>query len=40
MSNTPSHGYLAVPQNGHGAGVLILHIWWELTGFLQSTLAG
>jgi carboxymethylenebutenolidase len=24
-------GHLAVPQRGHGLGVLVLHAWWGLT---------
>lgn len=26
-------GYLAVPEGGSGAGVLVLHAWWGLTPF-------
>jgi len=40
MSNAQFHGHLAVPQNAHSPGILVLHIWWELTGSFQSTLAG
>src|SRR5919112_3298130 len=29
-------GYLAVPQRGHGPGVLVLHAWWGLTPFFKS----
>jgi len=36
MHNAQIHGYLAVPQSGHGPGVLVLHAWWGLTGFFQD----
>ena len=29
-------GYLAVPQRGHGPGVLVLHAWWGLTPFFKN----
>ncbi len=29
-------GYLAVPQRGHGPGVLVLHAWWGLTPFFMN----
>src|ERR671915_1714165 len=29
-------GYLAVPQRGHGPGVLVLHAWWGLTPFFEE----
>jgi len=29
-------GYLAVPQTGHGPGVLVLHAWWGLTPFFKN----
>jgi carboxymethylenebutenolidase len=33
----PNHNrYLAVPPSGKGAGVLVLHAWWGLTGFMRD----
>ena len=29
-------GYSAVPQRGHGPGVLVLHAWWGLTPFFKN----
>ena len=29
-------GYVAVPQRGHGPGVLVLHAWWGLTPFFKN----
>jgi carboxymethylenebutenolidase len=29
-------GYLAVPAEGHGPGVLVLHAWWGLTPFFEG----
>ncbi len=29
-------GYLALPERGHGSGVLVLHAWWGLTPFFED----
>ena len=29
-SDRTGSGYLAIPQRGHGPGVLVLHAWWGL----------
>jgi carboxymethylenebutenolidase len=30
------NGYLAVPEQGSGPGVLVLHAWWGLTGVFKQ----
>ena len=30
------NGYLAAPQTGQGAGVLVLHAWWGLNAFFRG----
>jgi carboxymethylenebutenolidase len=29
-------GHLALPEKGHGPGVLVLHAWWGLTPFFEG----
>ena len=31
-------GYLAMPTNGTGKPVLVLHAWWGLTDFFKALL--
>jgi carboxymethylenebutenolidase len=35
-SPSAGSGYLIVPENGHGPGVVVLHSWWGLTPFFKS----
>ena len=30
------NGYLALPPSGRGPGVLVLHPWWGLNGFVRE----
>ena len=36
MTETQPDGYLALPKNGVGAGVLVLHAWWGLNDFFRD----
>ena len=36
MTQIQPNGYLALPKNGQGAGILVLHAWWGLVGFFQG----
>ncbi len=36
MTDDPKSQYLAMPETGNGAGVLVLHAWWGLNGFFRS----
>ncbi len=36
INGTTVAGYLALPERGHGPGVLVLHTWWGLTPFFEE----
>jgi carboxymethylenebutenolidase len=36
INGTTVAGYLALPERGHGPGVLVLHAWWGLTPFFEN----